>query len=117
MSQTRPSLEPLLLVLVDDVDVDEPSAAGPLEDDSSVDVSDIAGAVETLAWVMLPKLDTPGPPPQAVRLPIRARARGARMGGSILAKKIVGVLASASSVHREDDGAPSIGSPPPEFLK
>jgi hypothetical protein len=30
MSQTRPSLEPLVLVLVDDVDVDELSAAGPL---------------------------------------------------------------------------------------
>jgi hypothetical protein len=81
MSQTRPSLEPLVLVLVDDVDVDELSSAGSLEEDDSPDeVSDCADAVVTLVWVTPPKLDAPGPPPQAVRLPVRARARGARMG-------------------------------------
>ena len=72
-------MEPPELVLVDDVDVDELSAAGPLEDDSSVEVSDCADAVVTLVGVPLPKLDAPGPPPQAVRL-VRTRASWARMG-------------------------------------
>jgi hypothetical protein len=85
MSRTRPSLEPLELVLVDDVDVDELSAAGPLEDDSTDEVSDCADAVVTLVWVTPPKLDAPGPPPQAVRL-VRARASWARMGINVARK-------------------------------
>jgi len=79
MSQTMPSLVPLLVDdASEDVEVELPGA-GPLVDESAAEVSDPAGTVVISGWVMPPKLDAPPPPPQADTL-LRARPRRARMG-------------------------------------
>ena len=90
MSHTTPLLLELASVDEDDevelaVEL-EVSAADTLEDDPAVDSADSAGAVETPGWVMPPKLDEPGPSPQAVRLLTSARVRWARMGSQAYRK-------------------------------
>jgi hypothetical protein len=93
MSQIRPSLVP---VLVDEVVEVELLCA--LVEESPVEVSDPAGTVVTSGWVIPPKLDAPPPPPQAVRALVSITASEARMGTARLAKTLADVTSRALRV-------------------
>ncbi len=99
MSQTVPSLVPVLVVdAAEDVEV-ELSGDGALVDESAEEVPDSTGTVVISGWVMLPKPDTPPPPPHETAL-ARAKTVETRMEGMILAKVRMDVTDREEGIER-----------------
>jgi len=86
MSQTVPSLVPVLVDDVPEVVEVELSCGGPLLDESAAEVSDPPGTVVISGWVMPPKLDAPLSPPQADRALASVKGKTRRMEGLSVAK-------------------------------
>jgi len=117
MSQTVPSLVPVLVDdAAEDVEVELPSD-GPLVDVSAAEVSEPAGTVVISGWVMLPKLDAPPPPPQAVRALVSVTASEGRMGTMSLAKMPSDVTYRRLSMPAAViEWAPADDAPEPSWL-